>query len=485
MIDDRKARRIKKARKIAVVFLFILIFAACGYSAKLYFMKKPTKDTSAKVQIQSSNLQKQKEKKTEDAIPEEVLNFKGKTYDSQNNELRKFPYPYNAMLALCSDIDDAALADFKAYHQFLNTKEKTPYGEGMGLDVGDSMWLYMADTYSKPSTGQGHGSDAVMTYFKGIDTTKKNNADEIACFTKCGWIDCIHTFGDFSNADERKTLFTKELAVQAYNTLKSIGFSPKVWINHGNRSNKQNFGAANTSNFMSYQQGDNPKSAYYHTDITMSNGIKYVWNSLNSNSFGQDSPLYEITLRDGKKIWGFPRYTNTMSRGKIDWNWTPGEIHRQLTEDNLNSIVNKKQYSIVAQHLGVDPKELFKEKNIRALRLLKQYEDNKKILVARTSRLLDYADAHKYVIYDKIIKDEVTYINIVGINDPIFKNPEPKIDDVRGLTFYTDNPEKTVLLINNAKVSKDEIQTNPKDETGKDSISIRWFTPDYTDYTNH
>ena len=41
------------------------------------------------------------------------------------------------MLAFSSDVDDTTLEEFKTYHKFLNTKEETPYGQGLGRDIGD------------------------------------------------------------------------------------------------------------------------------------------------------------------------------------------------------------------------------------------------------------------------------------------------------------------------------------------------------------
>lgn len=392
-----------------------------------------------------------------------------------NINLRKFPYPYNSMLAVCSDIDDATLDNFKIYHQFLNTRENTAHGEGLGLDVGDSMWLYMGDNYSN--------ADNVMTYYKGIDINNKHNADEITHFIKSGWIDCLHTFGDFSTDNEEGTLFQRNLAENGWRTLTSIGFSPKVWINHGNRANTQNFGAGNASSFMSYQHGDDPKSNYYHTDITIGNGIRYVWNSLNSNIFGHDFPLTPISLRDGRKVWGFGRYTNVKTNGQIDWVWTPKELHREITRSNLDSIVKNKQYCILAQHFGVNTSDLFTDENLNALYLLKQYQDNNKILIADTTRLLNYAVAQKYIKYNVTIEKGITYINISAINDPIFGTISPEINNLRGITFYTKDPQNTVILINNKAVSTDVVQINPIDDTGKASIGIKWFAPDYTDYT--
>lgn len=462
-VERTRKRKRKKIRAILVALFFTSVFVTSFYGLGPYIVKvgwKNTKTGFASAKVQS----------------------KQKPDIGSNITVRKFPYPYSSMLALCSDIDDATLDDFKTYHQFLNTKEKTAHGQGIGLDVGDSMWLYMADSYPKTSQG-GHGSDKVMTYYKGTSNTLKNDGDEIVHFIRSGWIDSIHTFGDFSDENESRTSFTREYAKSGWKTLKSIGFYPKVWINHGNRANRQNFGAGNTSSFMSYQQGDNPKSIYYHTDITIGNGIRYVWNSWNSNVFGQDYPLTKLKLRDGRSVWGFSRYTNTVQNRKIAWLWDPKELHYELTKSNLDGIVKKKQYSIVAQHLGVKTSDLFTQENLKSLYLLKQYQDDKKVLVANTTRLLNYALAQKYIKYSITQEKGIIYINILNISDPLFGKITPKLDDLRGITFYTENPEKTVLCIKYKSISKNEIQVNPKDETGKVSVSIKWFSPDYTDYT--
>jgi hypothetical protein len=56
---------------------------------------------------------------------------------------RRFPYPYKATLAICSDVDGMAAARFKRIHRFLNTRTKNipHYGDGLGLDIGDSFFL--------------------------------------------------------------------------------------------------------------------------------------------------------------------------------------------------------------------------------------------------------------------------------------------------------------------------------------------------------
>ena len=47
---------------------------------------------------------------------------------------RKIPYPYKAALAICNDIDNTnTLQEFLTIQEFLNTKNQTVMGEGIGL----------------------------------------------------------------------------------------------------------------------------------------------------------------------------------------------------------------------------------------------------------------------------------------------------------------------------------------------------------------
>lgn len=85
-----------------------------------------------------------------------------------------------------------------------------------------------------------------------------------------------------------------------------------------------------------------------------------------------------------------------------------------------------------------------------------------KLIVAKTSRLLNYANVHKNVSYAKATENDKTYINIDYIDDPIFGRSVPDLDEIRGITFYCDNPEKVVLLLNKSKIDQNEIQVNNK-----------------------
>ncbi|KEO83144.1 hypothetical protein [Tumebacillus flagellatus] len=399
--------------------------------------------------------------------------------------IRKFPYPYRSMVAISSDIDDTTPEEFAEYHRFLNTKEETPHGRGLGLDVGDSFWMYMANDQGGKTDQSGHGLDGVLTYFQGTDPTKKNFAQAIKHYWKAGWLDSMHTFGDFSRKNHGDAVFKRDYAVKAWEALQADDIRLDVWINHGNEANVDAFGAYDPHRFSAYQSGDDPKSPNYHTDLTVKNGVHFVWDSVGESTVGWDSPLFEIKLRDGQKVWGFHRDTqDRAANGSIDWNWVPREIHRQINQGNLDSLVDHQQYAIFAQHLGgYNIGFPFDERGLASLRLLAQYQDDGKVLVARTSRLLHYEVARKYVQVAQTDFDGETWLNVTGIADPLF-GPQPlTIDAVRGLTFYVKNPSKTHLLLNLKPIKPEDYQFNAADATGQESIEFKWFKPDYTDYT--
>jgi hypothetical protein len=420
----------------------------------------------------------------EAVVPEDLKAALQRPVPLKERSLRKFPYPYRAMLAFASDIDDTTPEEFAEYHRFLNTKEETPYGPGVGLDVGDSMWFYIANDNPNIADKSGHSFEGIMTWFDYTNTSKYRYKDLIKHYWQSGWIDSMHTFGDFSRKNHKDIAFKREYAVKAWEEMKANGIHCEVWINHGNEANVDSFGAYHPKHFSKYQEGDNPKSPYYHTDLSIKNGIRFVWNSIGESTFGHDSPIFEISLRDGQKVWGFHRYTHEPSQNGRDWTWVPREIHRQITKERLDNLVAKQQYAVVGQHFGgYNIGFPFDEKGIQALRMLESYQERGDILVARTSRLLNYAVAQKYVQYAIAEKDGETWVNITGIQDPLFGPQPPELDKVRGVTIYVKNPAKTHLLLNMKPLSADEYQINPPDETGKPSVGVKWFPRDLTDYT--
>lgn len=406
------------------------------------------------------------------------------TSSSETVQLRKFPYPYRAMLSLTSDIDGTTPAEFVQYHRFLNTREQTPMGVGLGLDIGDSFWMYMATNTASYVDNRKRQADAVMTYFHGIDPTRPKDTKRITHYWKVGWIDSIHSYGDFSRQNKQEGLCTRNLARTAWQEMKHAGIQPEIWINHGNQANKQNFGSYRRFGFTSYQEGDHPHSPFYHTDIAVRNGVRFVWNSCSDYTFGTDSAIFPLYLRDGNRVWGFHRYGYNQTSQGTQWTWGPGALYLQLTPKHLNGIMQHGQYSVVAQHFGGGMGDVpFSEPNRQALQLLATYYHNGNILVTRTSRLLRYNLAQQYIRYTTIYKEDRTQIQIKALADPLFGYRDVRLDEIRGLTFYVKHPSQTDIFLGKHKLASSEIQINPPDQTGRASIGIKWFAPDVFDYS--
>ena len=88
--------------------------------------------------------------------------------------LRKFPYPFNAALTICSDIDGTSFKDFLEIHKFLNTEKTTSLGKGLNIPIGDSFWMY-----DDPNI-----ADSAFSYFKDLKGNPSANAPIIRDFIK-------------------------------------------------------------------------------------------------------------------------------------------------------------------------------------------------------------------------------------------------------------------------------------------------------------
>ncbi len=386
------------------------------------------------------------------------------------SQLRSFPYPYRSMLTLQSHIDGTTLPEFELIHTFLNTRQNTVYGDGLGLDVGDSFWIYNVNDGVEYRAEDTSPVGDYMTWFDGISDTE-NDAQAIKKYWDMGWIDSIHSFGDFSRGDGQ-SLCTRDLALKAWDAMVGAGVVPTVWINHGLPTNRQNFGGYTPITVTKYQAGDDPSSDYYHTDISVSNGIKFVWNSVNSSIFGTDDPLFLIKLRDGQVVWGFNAYTGYSTDSGYRYMWTPTLLNEVLSSDNLDALVSNGQFAIIANHFGSgDVWEMLGEHNIPALRLLKEYRDRGDIMVVRSSRLLEYAAVRDSIVYSA----EENSIDIKRVDDIVSGSYIPAPTQLNGITFYVTDSETAVITIDGAPVDEKHLSRNPADETGRESIGFLWY----------
>lgn len=356
-------------------------------------------------------------------------------------------------------------------------------GEGLGLDIANSFWFFNANDQEGFIDAEEEATlEDQLSYFGGDQADEEYKADEIICYIRAGWIDTLHSWGDFSRADTDDTVFVRDHAKHAAKELDKLDLQISVWTNHGNRANIQNFGLG--TGFADYQQGDVPDSPAYHTDLALDAGIQFIWNSKGSDEVGARRLLFPVDLRDGGRVWGFDRYTHEMVDGEKKWLWSVHRLHRQLSDENLQQIVNNNLYSIMATHLGngLGPQGLPRSA-IDALRRLKQYQDEGKILVASTSRLLQYHRTHLYLDYTAAKNEDGTVdINIEGVDDPVFGYFLPENEQIRGITFEVPQYEQIRILVDGQPLP-DELLVRHAGEGERGYVGVSWFAPDYTDYT--
>ena len=99
-------------------------------------------------------------------------------------------------------------------------------GQGLGLEIGDSFWMFSVN----PDT------DDSFSYFEGTTSDPSSHAGMIAEGIRSGYIDCLHSWGNFS----QKGGFTREMAQVAARELEVRELKVDVWTGHGDIHNFQN-----------------------------------------------------------------------------------------------------------------------------------------------------------------------------------------------------------------------------------------------------
>ncbi len=406
--------------------------------------------------------------------------------------LRKYPYPYRCALTICSDLDDVTPEDFLEMHRFLNTVQLTSMGTGLGLEIADSFWMYSAQPFSRNC----------LSYFKGVEPVEGPWAGMIADFIRAGYIDCLHTYGDFNHYGG----FRRDMAVRAVERLHEKGIRIPVWTNHGDRHNFQNIADQNALGDVRHWQsanGDSFESVEYHLDLTRSLGIEFSWRNVDlTQIWGQDRPLRlrdlcplermrhprtylkwlfptlragigasganaiftPIQLRDGSTLYAFKRY-GWFRHDRSD------DVMRMLSDTQLEQLVRDEAVAVLYTHLGKRVNRqgpVFSEGTQAGLRRLAAAFREGRIFVTTTSRLLKYCLMQQRVGYTVSEHDTGIHISL---------RPTAEPEDFAGLTFYVNSPQKPRLFLSDREI---ELEENSPDHTGRRSVSVplRWLSPE-------
>jgi len=415
------------------------------------------------------------ERENETLVDSKDESFKLSPLAKAGIRIRRFPYPYQAMLAICSDLDETP--DRQVYFEimrFLNTTEQTVMGCGVGLEVGNTIYFDMPPTQ--------------FAYWNTDDTGRAMVRELI----RSGHIDCLHSYGDLAT--------TREHIKRALEELDRHNCHLKVWVDHGTAP-------TNFDGDIMKGIGDVPGSPAHHADLTLAYGVEYVWRGRVTSIIGQNVPrkfaglgavshpfssgktilkefskgllgrwgnqkyamhagnriLQKAKLRNGQEIYEFIRCNPHW--GGVSSCETADGIKDVLTPAFLNTLVSKKAACILYTHLGKisNRDELLPHKSRQAFALLASYFTEGKILVTTTRRLLGYCRMLEEVSFN------VKTVGNVKVVDIQYSGP---IQDLDGLCFQMANSTRLNVSHNGCALSP--VQYHDLANENMSLVSIPW-----------
>jgi hypothetical protein len=393
---------------------------------------------------------------------------------------RRLPYPYRALLAISSDLDETPdAAVYWETMRFLNTSAVGPMGPGLGLEVGNSIYFDMPRDQ--------------LAYWNTDDTGRAMVRELI----KSGHIDVLHSFGDLavSRADAARSL----------EELDRHGCRLEVWVDHGTAP-------TNFDGDIMKGSGDVRGAAAYHADLSVAHGIQFVWRGRVTSVIGQDVPRSLrgiVTLahplasaRTVAKEWakgvlarlGRPKYAmhgpNDVLRdaklrsghavveflrsnphwGGVSSRDTGAGLADVLVERMLHRLEDREGICLLYTHLGkiTSRDEPFGPRTRQALRRLAKLHREGRILVTTTRRALGYCRALRSTSWSTSVDADGALHIVVTTSGA----PEVRATDVQGLTFYVPDPSRIRVSIDGRGIA--DVRKNGPDHTGRSSVSVSW-----------
>ena len=404
--------------------------------------------------------------------------------EPESIEIRRIPYPYRAMLAVCSDLDDTPDGGiYRETMRFLNTTEETSMGPGVHLEVGNSIYF-----------------DAPRGQFSYWNTDEAHR-EMLRTLIRSGHVDCLHSYGDLAAK--------RAHAGRALDELSRYGLRFEVWVDHARAAT--NFGTDVTRGC-----GDVPSHEAYHADLTVGQGVRFVWRGRVSSVIGQDVParwgglwtqkhpiasartlskeaakhllgrcgqkkyamhhpnqvLRRISLRDGSCVFEFMR--SNPHWGGVSSAETPSGIAQVLTDEVLGRLIDREGVCILYTHLGkIENRRIaFPVSTVAAFRRLARAQRDRKVLVATTGRILKYLALRDHLEYSVRREGNLVTIHARPAESAGGVTEINSADDLGGLTFYVPTGVHCRLSVN--RNSPVDLQINPPDHTNRPSASLPW-----------
>lgn len=189
---------------------------------------------------------------------------------------RCYPFPYRAAFTISNDCDSMSRAPFEDWHAFVNGRGPTPNGDGLGLEIDDSFWIWAGQRKNVLSLHQQFPEQQPR-----VDSA---DVGRIAELGRLGWLRTLHSMGNWRRGKERGQSLhaAREQAAYALDRLSQLGINASTYVNHS--GSISNIGGP----WGWYQGADDPDHPFYCLDLMRAYGLKYFWldTCINIEKFG-------------------------------------------------------------------------------------------------------------------------------------------------------------------------------------------------------
>lgn len=455
--------------------------------------------------------------------------MRGRPRDGEATLLR-WPFPYRSALAISNDTDGmfpGALADL---HDFVNGTEETPYGEGCGLEMGDSFWVWC----EHDQLSLRHG----VPYDTSLQASPE--AELLAELGRAGWLDTLHGFGAWS---EPWRMGRRDIE-RGLQLLDDLGVKPSLYVNHGGskplhggggRTMSHNFGGP----WGWYQRADDPQDQSYCLDMLLDAGFRFFWPDVcfEMTKFGEDRTfrnqraldrevadydfgrwfrrrpsegegpsehpfpeleaqevlklrerffnrlVFPVRGRDGREVLCFKRFRGLEGP-------TAGNFAAQVTARNLDELERREAAVIVYQHFGVwRPLGAAKTYGIErlseppvldthgqwAFRELAERQRSGRVLVTTASRLLHFAWVRDNLDWLSESEGDALVLRLRKVRCPAYGAQPLDRQALQGLSFKVPKEAGQVRLDVSTVRDPPRLlrEAHPEDETA-DVVYVPW-----------
>jgi hypothetical protein len=423
--------------------------------------------------------------------------------------LLKYPHPFKAALAVSNDAVHLTWDAFEDWHAFVNSTGETPYGKGLGLEVGDSFRVWS-------KTGEFALFHGAMSEGSGAKSPEHERIRELAM---AGWLDTLNGFGSREGKVDRAAV------EDALGGLAAAGIGPTVFVG-GAESRASNPGGV----WGATDCGDDPRSAGYCLDLLRKAGFDYFWSEpfVEIQKFGDDitysardlkvlkldydasrfipmvnnktvldalgvakpdaaidlflsSILIPHRMRDGRKALSFKRY-----RG--DFRPDSSIFAHQVNAARLNDLVARGASVIVQQCFGhwhamgraeTDTRSdrysavpLLDDHSVWAWRFLAERQEKDEIFITTTRRLLDFVRTRRGLVYSASMTDKGMRIVLDKVVCQAYGDQPVTAATAQGLSFSA--PGDVNLEVALASGQRLPVTRNFVEAENKTVVTVPW-----------